>query len=404
MSLAAVAHLWGHDGNRMVQPPPVVEDVADFPAPIYSRKQVVKAGKALTQPMPWVGDHDERAEWYRQVFKIAYDWRSSHAYPMRVLRDELKGLIQRTKKRGVTAARLKRMSSVRKKLNRLNTTLAQIQDIGGCRGIVGSPETLNALLDYYRGSNCHRLREDRSYLDNPRPSGYRSHHLVFDFQPASNDEEPFRDRRIEIQLRTRLQHSWATAVEAIGLHRNEDLKAEQGDSDWLRFFLLVSAGLAEFEGTAPVPYAPAKAERISELKALNEKLGAVRRLETLNEGFRYLDKNRRSGAAYYMLQFNNGILDISSYEKIMRASQQYGEEERRNSNTVVVVVDTLDALKEAFPNYFLDVRMFTQNVVHMLRAEPLITKLSVRQQSQTAEGHEVNWLRKYFPKMYGDES
>lgn len=66
-------------------------------------------------------------------------------------------------------------------------------------------------------------------------------------------------------------------------------------------------------------------------------------------------------------------------------------------NTVVVVVDTLEALKEAFPNYFLDVRLFTENVIHMLWDEPLVLKASPTQESKTALGHEVSWLRKYFP-------
>ena len=404
MSLAALSDLSGlEDGCATIAPDSLA--LAEFPTPLYSRKQVVKAGKALLEPMPWIED---RADEYRQVFKIAYDWRSSHAYPMRKMRQELRAMVQDLlKRRGITAARLKRMKSIRKKLERLDTTLAQIQDIGGCRAIVDSQDTLNLLLAQFRSDTArHKLRIHRSYIDDPRLSGYRSHHLVFDFQPENASEEPYRDRRIEIQLRSRLQHSWATAVEAIGLHRNEDLKASEGDADWLRFFLLVSAEFAEFEGTAPVPYAPLQPERIKEIKALNKSLGAVRRLETLNEAFRYLEHNKGLRASYYMLQFDNAkqTLDISSYDRIAGASEGYGyaESNHMDMNTVVVEVDTLEALKEAYPNYFLDVRLFTQNVVHMMSDKPLVTKLQIQQEKQTALGHDVSWLRKYFPGMYQD--
>ena len=51
MSLAAILDLPGLWHGREI-PAPDPEPVADFPAPIYSRKQVVNAGKALLKPMP----------------------------------------------------------------------------------------------------------------------------------------------------------------------------------------------------------------------------------------------------------------------------------------------------------------------------------------------------------------
>ena len=376
--------------------------MSDFPAPQYSRKQVVKAGKALLQPMPVSGDTDERLEQYRSVFKVAYDWRSSHAYPMRQMRQDLRTMVSSLKGRAVTAARLKRMSSIRKKLERLNTTLAQIQDIGGCRAIVDTQHTLNGVLAQYRSQeNRHHLREDRSYIDAPRLSGYRSHHLVFDFVPLSLEEEPFRGRRIEVQLRSRIQHSWATAVEAIGLNRGEDLKASEGDADWLRFFQLISAEFADFEGTSAVPYSLEKSARVAEIRALDQKLFAVRKLDTLNQAFRFLEKNTSLGAKYFLIRFDNAArtMEIEGFEKISRVSDRYGFEERHHEhvNSVVVEVDSVKALKEAYPNYFLNVRLFTQNVMNIIKDEPLETVLRVQQEKKTVFGHEVGWLEKYFP-------
>lgn len=382
---------------------PQAESVAEFPTPRYSGKQVRKAGEVIVSPMPWVSDDDERSNEYRNAFKIAYDWRASHAFPMRKIRQEMRSKIQVLRARGVTAARLKRMSSIRKKLQRIDANLVQIQDIGGCRAVVESQATLDALLTYFRTTTIHKLKLDRSYVEKPRASGYRSHHLVLDFIPENDDEEVYRNRHIEIQLRTRIQHSWATAVEAIGLHRNEDMKGGEGDGDWLRFFELISSEFAEHEGTASVPNAPLKAARLAEIKSLDSKLKAISTLETLNQAYNFTDKNTNLGTRYFMIQFDhmNRTMEIVGYDRIVRATTDYGHAERSNvnMNSVVVEVDTLSALKEAFPNYFLDVRLFTQNVVKMMRGEPLADGLRRSELTKTAQGDDLSWMQR-FPGMF----
>lgn len=220
-----------------------------FPVSHYSKNRVVKAGKALRSHLPWPNDE---AGWrdINETFRIAYDWRNSHALPLRRIRAELAGKVRKLKATGITAGRLKRMLSIRKKLGRTTNTLAQMQDLGGCRAILDSVEDVKAVVTAYRdGASAHRVREDTSYIDTPKRGGYRSHHFVLNFQ-ASGDEAPYQDRRIEIQVRTRLQHVWATAVEAVGLIRAADLKAGEGDPDWLRLFELMASEFADFEGCA----------------------------------------------------------------------------------------------------------------------------------------------------------
>ena len=52
---------------------------------------------------------------------------------------------------------------------------------------------------------------------------------------------------IEVQFRTKLQHTWATAVEMMGIYTKSNLKSSQGNKDILRFFLLVSSIFAMIE-------------------------------------------------------------------------------------------------------------------------------------------------------------
>jgi hypothetical protein len=134
---------------------------------------------------------------------------------------------------GITAARLKRMQAIRKKLKRINLHLNQIQDLGGCRAILDSMTDVRTLVQAVRDRSRHNLRPEKDYIAAPKADGYRSHHLIVCFC-GKGPAAVHNDRRIEIQVRTRLQHSWATAVEAVGLFRGEYLKGSQGDRRWRR--------------------------------------------------------------------------------------------------------------------------------------------------------------------------
>ena len=72
--------------------------------------------------------------------------------------------------------------------------------------------------------------------------------MVFKFS-GTGQEEVYNGRRVEIQIRTRLQHSWATAVEALELFRRENLKGGEGSPNWLRLFKLMSAEFAVAENS-----------------------------------------------------------------------------------------------------------------------------------------------------------
>ena len=57
----------------------------EFPRLEYTMGDVRRAGQALTTDLIWT---DETAETIRQVFRVANNWRVSHAYPMRKTRNE----------------------------------------------------------------------------------------------------------------------------------------------------------------------------------------------------------------------------------------------------------------------------------------------------------------------------
>ena len=183
------------------------DDMADYEIPRFSKREIVAAGRALAGTITTA---DSAA---LEVFRIAHNWRSAHVYPMRRLRMELTRTARKVHGGAITAARLKRMSSIRRKMRTTNLTLYQLQDIGGCRVVFESTAEVERLLALYRaGASRHTVNREWDYITNPKPDGYRSIHLVFKFN-GEDREAVYNRQTIEMQIRTKLQHSWATAVE-----------------------------------------------------------------------------------------------------------------------------------------------------------------------------------------------
>jgi ppGpp synthetase/RelA/SpoT-type nucleotidyltranferase len=149
------------------------------------------------------------------------------------------------------------------------------------------------------------LRREDDYIGKPKDDGYRSRHLIFGF--CGRDISNYDGKRIELQVRTRLQHSWATAVEAVGLFRGEELKNHQGSDDWLRLFVLLSGEFAVAE-RCPVPLGcPDQYERRREIRELAKSLDAVKALETINHGVRGTDLPLSRGyhPTHYLIRYDH---------------------------------------------------------------------------------------------------
>jgi len=342
------------------------DDMAIFPRPLYSKNEVNQAGKELGRAIP--AENYDRA---LDVFRIAYEWRGLHLYPMRKMRRELARISNSLQVAStVTAGRLKRMQSIRRKLSRISTKLTQIQDLGGCRAIVGSiSDVENIVRSYEEGASRHILKRNTNYIARPRSSGYRTHHLIMQFVPQKADDEFLAGRLIELQIRTRLQHSWATAVEAVGLFLGEDLKGGEGNHLWLRFFQLMSAELADREGCFLEDEFQDERKRRDEIKDIEKEISAVSILNNLSYAFQSINNYIGERPGTFLIQYDNNekTVRVKAYTGIKNISEgirQYGEEERMHSaiNTVFVEVDKVNNLKAAYPNYYGDVREFTDCV------------------------------------------
>jgi hypothetical protein len=236
------------------------------------------------------------------------------------------------------------------------------------------------LVDRFKEASGHEYQYERDYVNRPKPDGYRSHHMIFGFK-GEGQEAAFDGRRVEIQVRTVLQHSWATSVEAVGLFRNEDMKGGAGDPDWLRLFQLISMEIALAEGCLPSETPSARQLRVEELSALEQKLDAVAMLETLSQAVHYTESYVRdvnNKPDYYLIKYNidNRTVSVERYYTASSGVRSYDNAEagdnrsgRYSSNAVLVEVDKIENLKAAYPNYFGDVGLFKSNLERITRGE-----------------------------------
>src|ERR1051325_9824262 len=108
---------------------------------LYSKSQIADAGKLLASSIPATAMNEAEV---LQAFRIAWNWRNSHILPMRRLRGELSKKAQLVNPSAVSAARPKRMKSIRAKLG--GRSLYDIQDIAGCRAILPTIADVRAVL------------------------------------------------------------------------------------------------------------------------------------------------------------------------------------------------------------------------------------------------------------------
>lgn len=343
--------------------------MGDFPRFEFSMKQVESAGNALKDELAW---SEDRRDELLEIFGIANQWRDSHLYPMFRLRHEMIGKMRSQRLPGITVARAKRMPSIRKKLARISSKLNQIQDLGGCRAILPSIAHANTLLETYRSSARHEFANDKDYIAKPKIGGYRSYHIIYKFV-GNGEDEVFNGRRIELQIRTRLQHTWATAVETVGLLRREDMKAGEGNADWLRFFDLMSAELATAERCPEPLHLPNHSQRVAEIRDLNKRLNALSTLENFRHAVKYANSYLRGIDApkCYRIEYNHASQEVkvTTHAQPIKGIEDYESAELKDSvagdgniNTVFVDADKLEDLRAAYPNYFGDVQLFCRNL------------------------------------------
>ncbi len=341
----------------------------NFPVPEHSRRQVNKAGVFfITEGTE--KDMDRLVETWR----VINNWRSSHGYPINTFRATLTSRLKRIDKNAIIAQRLKRVQSIFQKLIReKNMRLARMQDIGGLRAVVEDLTKLQLLRDNYvdcKNVNFkHKLVTERDYIACPKTSGYRGIHLVYRYLNTLNPA--YDGLLVELQIRTRLQHIWATAVETMGTFLNHGLKASEGPQDWLKFFSLSGAAFAHLEKSPIVPGYENLTAKETYVKLTKQ--ATALEVATKLHGYSVATQAVSNyGTGFYHLVILDPVertvsIESFSKDKLAEANDRYVDIEQKILNgsglqVVLVSAGRVDQLRNAYPNYFLDTREFVKKI------------------------------------------
>ena len=307
---------------------------------------------------------DDEKEWL-EALELVNRWRAAHSRPLNTFQVNLR---RRVGSRGIVARRLKRLPSIRSKLQRLTwLKLSRMQDIGGCRAVMyEADDAFDLAADLVDSRIRHKLVSYNNYIDEPRRTGYRGLHLVYAYH--SDRTEQWQGLNTEIQIRSQLQHQWATAVETVGTFIGEELKSGRGNAGWLRFFGLMSSFISRLEEKAIVLDTPlGDRDLFEEIGSLNAVLGITERLAAFQSIAASLTGPRRIANHWVVLELdlrankvtghtfrpNNLDSAVAWYLKRELESREEGQ-----IQIVLVSSSSLSDLRRAYPNFFADLDQF----------------------------------------------
>lgn len=364
----------------------------------YSGKDIIRAGETFLTEQN-LGHEEELS---RAMDVLSY-WRFEHERPLEKALALLQEKTLEKDRKAIFAKRLKRYPSIVAKLKRFRQMkLKNMQDIGGCRAIVSSEKKLFQIVRELRKreefKNSLGVIRYKDYIENPKEDGYRGYHLVGLFKDGAGGT-----KSIEIQVRTILQHDWATALEIVDLFTGQALKSNQGKTEWKDFFKLVSEHFAlmekihlfssrtpkeQFSEYEKVIHGnPKYAESGIIIQNYDSRLKIVKNLEIYAHSLKIADEHisEHKVDGYVLLrvdtikkQVESTIFSSSDNESAEKKYIEYEKESAKKSHLVIALVSTtaVGGIKEAYPNYFADSTDFIKYLLNIINA-PFARRQSV---------------------------
>jgi len=319
-----------------------------------SKSQVRKAGDIYRN---YRIDNSITKEEYAKALEIITIFRSQHQTALDTILQTIDNSLKKLKiDNAIVAHRLKRSISIEKKLKRFpKMSLDRMQDIAGCRIIVKNYKDLRKLQKEFRDKFTLR----HNYIKHPKDDGYRSIHYTTKIDGYF----------VEIQIRTQIQHAWATALEIVDIFEKKSLKTKEDIEDstsklWMEFFRVCSTIFQQYEFKDNLDY--------NELKKLfyyynrlkiEKKFSAYKELPPLKNK----TLSKKDGYYLVLIDLFNREAKYFSFEKnsFKEAIDNYQAlEELYSTNPDIVVslvaVEDLNNIKLAYPNFFADSQKFLE--------------------------------------------
>lgn len=322
-----------------------------------------------------------------KALDILDNWRAIHKYPLHIFKKRLKSVSEKISKDSLAVQRLKRLPSIIKKLqrryngNKPTMKLSQMQDIAGCRVVMKNVDLARKLYKegYIRGDLKHKKVNEKDYITNPKVDGYRSIHLIYRYKSDKEGKKSYNGLLVEVQIRSKLQHLWATAIETVDFFTRQAIKSNEGQKEWMDFFKLVSSAFAIMEDTPLVPNTPTnKQELYLQIKRKELDLQVIKVMSGWAQAVQVFEKayKEKPNLQFFLLELNitGEKLNITGYTKGQeeKAISDYSNAEKRNQgkkeyDVVLVGVDATNDLRKAYPNYFADTNEFLKKLKQIIQ-------------------------------------
>lgn len=327
----------------------------------FSKTAVQRAGEALMVENISV----KKPDVYEKSMQILSGWRASHEYSLNYIAVLVQKTAIKEDSKVIVAKRLKRTPSIVNKLRRFETMkLRSMQDIAGCRAIISTNKNVYKVFKKLSKTRSFRVTD---YIEAPKDDGYRGIHLICKCGDKEHGEKGAK-YPVEIQLRSKIQHSWATAVEIVDLFTNQVLKSNDGKKDWLDFFKYISHEFSKIEGIDNKPISNSLSESIRLIK----KLDIHKKFEAYTGSLDVINKNTGNiieGYSLIKIDFEKKTIQIWGYpyndfDKATSDFLKLEKEAEENKKNVVALVSSksISNLKEAYPNYFADSKLFIKKI------------------------------------------
>lgn len=343
----------------------------------FSNKSIKKAGRSLRKKE---GD-------LKKATDLIQIFRAAHEKPLNTIAYLIGRCCREANIEVKLVKRLKRLETIVDKLQRktLNgtqvnqTCVSNMNDIGGCRAIFSDLESLNIVKDKLTEitstENRVHIKDIDDYIISPKNNdcGYRSLHLIYQYEYNIGQNKKF---NIEVQLRTRLQHLWATTVEIVDIIEQTKIKTQSHNIDtekkkkqilWEELLLIMSDYIANIEGSIDLPKEK-KLSQLSRLKVLNLELCAIKRLQSFKMVSESIKTNNNIQNGHMMLVIDENTLTViieKSFNDYPEAIAVFNNMEKIAANidginVLLVSAENLDQLADTYPNYIGDCGSFIE--------------------------------------------
>jgi len=165
-------------------------------------EEVIKAGKLK-----------DMAEQFRDLMMMYTAAVKEMQTKLEILNDEFQIKSQRNPIRYLKH-RIKKPESIVEKLHRrgfpvsMESIVENLHDIAGIRVICGYGSDIYMIADMLLKQDDIRVILVKDYIENPKPNGYRSLHMVIEIPVFFSDRKQY--MKVEVQIRTTAMDFWAS--------------------------------------------------------------------------------------------------------------------------------------------------------------------------------------------------